>query len=253
MLKLTPSNEEKNDSDCCWKKVKRNNQASSAQHFYDPNNSSGFNNVICDDGSCELPLNSMSSILQPASSDLPLITSKDLDGNPPLKESSIGHYEGKQQDAHQTKKASSHATSEISAFCGNDFMTDCRRKVSVMTWKGLRAKIAKELETLKGQLDDSLSLEKEAIANSSFVEDELIEIEEELARLTSRKKVLESSLEEMKSDVLEKQSMVSKIYEKISKVEAMPIRIAEDDQSLSTLQKLLFDRCNELEQFECNP
>ncbi|KDP33400.1 hypothetical protein JCGZ_12856 [Jatropha curcas] len=85
MLNLSPSNEEKNDSDCCWK--------------------------------------------------------KDLDRNPPLKESSIDHYEGKQQDTNQIKKASCHATSEMSTFCGNDFMTDCRHKVSIMAWKGLRAKI----------------------------------------------------------------------------------------------------------------
>ncbi|KDP27538.1 hypothetical protein JCGZ_20103 [Jatropha curcas] len=122
----------------------------------------------------------------------------------------------------------------------------CKREAQIMLK-------LKKLEKLKGQLDDSLNLEKEAIANCSFVEDELIKIEEELARLTSRKKVLESSLEGMKSDVLEKQSTVSKIFEEISKVEAMPIRSAEDNQSLSPLLKLLSDKHNELEQLEWNP
>ncbi|KDP46911.1 hypothetical protein JCGZ_10402 [Jatropha curcas] len=101
----------------------------------------GLNVVFCDDGPCALPLDNMSSILEPASYDLPLITWKDLDRNPQLKESSAGHYEGKQQDAYQTKKASCHATFEMSAFCGNDFMIDCHHKVSVMAWKGLRVKI----------------------------------------------------------------------------------------------------------------
>ncbi|KDP30822.1 hypothetical protein JCGZ_13765 [Jatropha curcas] len=89
MLNLSPSNEEKNDSDCCWKRVKENNQALSVKQFYDPNDLSGFNNVICGDGPFALPLNNMSSTLGPASYDLPLITSKDLDGNPPLKEFSL--------------------------------------------------------------------------------------------------------------------------------------------------------------------
>ncbi|KDP29288.1 hypothetical protein JCGZ_19391 [Jatropha curcas] len=104
MLNSSPSNEEKNDSDHCWKKVKQNNQASTAQQFYDLDDPLGFNDVICDDGPCALPLDSMSSILGPASYDLPFITSKDLNENHPLKESSIGHYERKQQDAYQTKK-----------------------------------------------------------------------------------------------------------------------------------------------------
>ncbi|KDP37731.1 hypothetical protein JCGZ_05221 [Jatropha curcas] len=103
----------------------------------------GFNDVICDDRPYALPFDNISSILGPASYDLPLITSKDLDGNPSLKESSTSHYEAKQQDAHQIKKASRNATYEVSAFCDNDFMTDYRRKVSVMAWKGPRAKIGR--------------------------------------------------------------------------------------------------------------
>ncbi|KDP30141.1 hypothetical protein JCGZ_18102 [Jatropha curcas] len=69
MLNLSPSNEEKNDFDRCWKKVKRNNQASSTQQFYDPDDLLSFNDVICDDGPCALPLDSISFILGPASYD----------------------------------------------------------------------------------------------------------------------------------------------------------------------------------------
>ncbi|KDP36670.1 hypothetical protein JCGZ_07888 [Jatropha curcas] len=181
----------------------------------------GFNDVNYDDGPCALPLDSMSYILGPTSYDLPLITSKDLDGNPPLKEFSTSHYEGKQQDAHQTKKASCHVTSEMSAFCDNNFMTDYCCKVSVMAWKVLRAKIGRTSTSYVPSLAEQ--------AHIIFDEDELIKMEEELARMTSRKKILKSTLEGMKSDVLEKQSMVSKVHKKISKVEAMPIHNAEDE------------------------
>ncbi|KDP38611.1 hypothetical protein JCGZ_05318 [Jatropha curcas] len=195
----------------------------------------GFNDVICDDEPCALHLDSMSSILGLASYDLPLVTSKDLDGNPPLKEFSISHYKGKQQDAHQTKKASCHAISKMSVFCGNNFMTDCRRKVSVMAWKGLRAKIGRTSISQVPSLAEQAHIVFDGrTRKTDFKEDE-------------------SSLERMKSDVLEKQSMVSEIREEISKVGTMPTRSAEDEHSLSMLRKLLFAKCKELEQLEWNP
>ncbi|KAF2289246.1 hypothetical protein GH714_032083 [Hevea brasiliensis] len=90
----------------------------------------------------------------------------------------------------------------------------------------------KELEKLRGELDNSLTFEKEATSKFSSSQIELIRVNEELKELNAKKERLVSSLEGVEKELQNRKIDVSRIQEKISNFENTLVHGEVEEQAL---------------------